>query len=138
MSLERKTSLTGVYEPHTNLTFYPSNLQPSAAKWELISPDLPENRSGGNPNSNRSAIDFNLLTPPQTFNFKPMYKCDEKEFLPLNDRGCGIKDISADVYKDLPSDIKRAIEERIEKEQEWENKWQGGEVVHGMRSKMRT
>jgi len=137
LSLERKTSLTGVYEPHTNLTFYPSNLQPSVAKWELISPDLPDNKSGGNPNSNRSAIDFNLLTPAQTFNFKPMYKCDEKEFLPLNDRGSGLRDVPADVYSDLPSDIKRAIKERIEKEQEWENIWQGGEAAHGMRSKMR-
>lgn len=38
MAAERRTKNNGVYDPHTNLMFYPKSTQPTHAKWEQLPP----------------------------------------------------------------------------------------------------
>ena len=84
MAATRKSTHGGVYDPHTNMMFYPKAMQPTHAKWEQIPPtsqsgSTPQLANGtahtnGNSNSDPMSLDLpnSSQTPQQPTIFAPV------------------------------------------------------------------
>lgn len=130
----------GVYDPHTNLMFYPQNMQPTAVHVEKLGNSLPpasEFFDSTVPEDERNyapetkvAYEFEIVSPPQTLNFAPGDMAAWKKgsgHLAVEDLNwrapLALSLIPPDVYDDVPEDCKAAIQQRIEAEQKWINRF---------------
>ncbi|EHY53499.1 chromatin structure-remodeling complex subunit RSC7 [Exophiala dermatitidis] len=121
LAAARLENLHGVYDIHTNAMHFPSHMQPTHARWEVVddenAPDNPEQASKFprlDPVYGRNfrIHDFCLESAPESWLGKP--GSNEEE---------GLSAIPATILEELPEDCRRAFEEAKAREAEWRGKW---------------
>ena len=151
MAATRKSTHDGVYDPHTNMMFYPTIMQPTHAKWEQIPPQPPtdspqqqQNFTNGETPSEQPTI-FSPVPPVVTRN----YAVTDTTYTapPISNAGFpgpdgtitdptagsqGLSTIPSDILDELPEDCRQAFEAARAAEVGWKQQW-GTEAQSGMR-----
>lgn len=155
MAATRKSTHDGVYDPHTNMMFYPTIMQPTHAKWEQIPPqptaDSPKqhltNGSSHTTTSEPSSEPTIFPAVPQVVsrNYAVIDTCYTAP--PISNAGFpgpdgtitdptsgsqGLSTISSDILDELPEDCRQAFEAARAAEVGWKQQW-GTEAQSGMR-----
>ena len=157
MAATRKSTHDGVYDPHTNMMFYPTIMQPTHAKWEQIPPQHPTESS--QPLTNGSAHtngDHPMTTDSQPTIFSSVPPVVSRNYAvidttytapPISNAGFpgpdgtitdptsgtqGLSSIPSDILDELPEDCRQAFEAARAAEVGWKQQW-GTEAQSGMR-----
>ena len=157
MAATRKSTHDGVYDPHTNMMFYPTIMQPTHAKWEQIPPqpstDSPQQQkhltNGSTQTTNNEPSSESTIFPavPQvvsrnyavidtTYTAPPISNAgfpgpDGTITDPTSDSQ-GLGTIPSDILDELPEDCRQAFEAARAAEVGWKQQW-GTEAQSGMR-----
>lgn len=166
MAATRKSTHDGVYDPHTNMMFYPTIMQPTHAKWEQIPPQPPtepSNLSNGTAQTNGShtpdpmSIDsqpkqstlFTTVPPVVSRNYAVIDTAYTAP--PISNAGFpgpdgtitdptsgtqGLSSVPSDILDELPEDCRKAFEDARAAEVGWKQQW-GTEAQSGMRGGLR-
>ena len=154
MAATRKSTHDGVYDPHTNMMFYPTIMQPTHAKWEQIPPqptaDSPKQHltngsthTNGEPASeptifpavppvvsrNYAVIDTTYTAPPIS---NAGFPGPDGTITDPTSGSRGLSTISSDILDELPEDCRQAFEAARAAEVGWRQQW-GTEAQSGMR-----
>ncbi|EXJ82908.1 hypothetical protein A1O3_06724 [Capronia epimyces CBS 606.96] len=136
LAATRLDNVKGVYDIHTNAMHWPSHMQPTHARWEVVddekTPDTPEQTSKLphlDPVYGRNfrIHDFCLESTPESWFGTPG----------SGEEGEGCFSIPATILEELPSDCLRALEEAKACEAEWRGKWHT-EQEDGLRARFLT
>lgn len=150
MAATRKSTHDGVYDPHTNMMFYPTIMQPTHAKWEQIPPQTSTETSqqqqnltnGENPSEqtifspvppvvsrNYAVIDTTYTAPPIS---NAGFPGPDGTITDATAGSQGLSTISSDILDELPEDCRQAFEAARAAEVGWKQQW-GTEAQSGMR-----
>lgn len=162
----RRANMDGVYDPHTNLMWYPKIMQPTHAKWEdltLTASDaqkLSSKKQAHLINGVSEADNEDSRERPSSEDsiFPPVPPIVARNFLvtdlhyispslsglgvPGPDRAFhdvgpnGLADISEDVLAELPPECRQAFEKAKNCETEWKDTWHT-ETVDGARASLK-
>jgi len=159
MAATRKSTHDGVYDPHTNMMFYPTIMQPTHAKWEQIPPQPSTNPSqqqepnltngSSHPTTNDSPSSsptiFSAVPPVVSRNYAVIDTTYTAP--PISNAGFpgpdgtitdptagsqGLGSIPSDLLDELPEDCRQAFEAARAAEVGWKQQW-GTEAQSGMR-----
>lgn len=143
----RRANMDGIYDPHTNIMYYPKITQPTHAKWEEIpqEEEVPAKRrqltNGVHDLTNGvDAVNLNhdtLFTPVPPIVARNYLVTDIVYQSPqisglgvpgpdgdFHDVGPnGLANIPDELLAELPDDCRRAYEDAKAKEEEWRNTW---------------
>jgi chromatin structure-remodeling complex protein RSC7 len=131
----RRTNLTGMYDPHTNLMQYPKTMQPSHARWEQINDYEVASKlstNGHTPDSDPGIftpvdpkISRNYMVVDTIYQSGPSPHCGipgldgDAHDLGFN----GLSGVSDEIKALLPPDCLVAFEEALSKELEWKGQY---------------
>jgi chromatin structure-remodeling complex protein RSC7 len=156
MAATRKSTHDGVYDPHTNMMFYPTTMQPTHAKWEQIPPQNPTDSSSQQHHLTNGSAQTNgePSTEPTIFSTVPPvvsrnYAVIDTTYTapPISNAGFpgpdgtitdptsgsqGLSTIPSDILDELPEDCRQAFEAARAAEVGWKQQW-GTEAQSGMR-----
>lgn len=159
MAATRKSTHDGVYDPHTNMMFYPTIMQPTHAKWEQIPPQTtPETPQQDLTNGSAHTTNGDHSSEPTIFSAVPQvvsrnYAVIDTTYTapPISNAGFpgpdgtitdptagtqGLSTIPSDILDELPEDCRQAFEAARAAEVGWKQQW-GTEAQSGMRGGLR-
>lgn len=157
MAATRKSTHDGVYDPHTNMMFYPTIMQPTHAKWEQIPPQpatessqqqhLTNGSSAHPPNDSPSTeptifspvppvVSRNYAVIDTTYTAPPIsnagFPGPDGTITDPTSGSQGLSSIPSDILDELPEDCRQAFETARAAEVGWKQQW-GTEAQSGMR-----
>jgi chromatin structure-remodeling complex protein RSC7 len=147
----RRTSLNGVYDPHTNIMQYPKTMQPTHARWEPV-PDsaLTTNAkaitaNGSIPYEIEAHYEHVDVEAPEPSIFPPVKPIHARRFLivdtlyenpdkshlgvpgvdgDVHDIGFnGLSSVPDDIRNELPPECRQAFDDALTQEMEWKGRW---------------
>ena len=116
----RDSNNDGVYDIHTNIMQFPSNLQPTHARWQQVHDEEPVDTLSSR---------FAKLEPVYTKNFRIHDLWLESApstnmALPgLSTAGPKLASIPTDILDELPSDCRQAFDQAAVQEMQWRSQW---------------
>ena len=156
MAATRKSTHDGVYDPHTNMMFYPTIMQPTHAKWEQIPPQPSTNPSQQEPNLTNGTTHPTNNDPSELTIFPAVPQVVSRNYAvidttytapPISNAGFpgpdgtitdptsgsqGLSTVPSDILDELPEDCRQAFEAARAAEVGWKQQW-GTEAQSGMR-----
>lgn len=161
----RQATDSGVYEPHTNLMHYPTNTQPTSAKWEHVSASgapltsRPESTTRGySPTATHITTDDSAAEQtPSNSMFEPVSSLVSRNYVVVDTHlqtapltgltllqpnmhlgytGAGLPDVSEDDLTNLPDECRVALAAAKQAEAEWRSRWPN-EQIAGLRGRLR-
>ena len=152
LAADRKTTLKGLYDIHTNLVQWPENFQPTHARWEPVKSDGdhlansaskvangPVEHSRGDLGGVETSVTFPKLEPVYARNFMIHdFYMDGAPDASLGRPGPRIASndlasISDDILDELPLKCRQVFDEAKERELNWRSRWLT-EETDGMRA----
>lgn len=144
----RRTTLGGIYDPHTNIMQYPKTMQPTHARWEQID-DYSTQNSGLLTNGHTQDDEVaqkTIFTPVKPIYSKNYMIVDTVyESAPASHLGVpgpdgdahdlgfnGLSSVPENIKAELPPECLEAFDEALAKERQWKNHW-GTESQNTMR-----
>lgn len=163
MAATRRSTHNGVYDPHTNMMFYPTIMQPTHAKWEQVpaqtSIDSTRHLTNGTAHTNGDHMNVDSQqNPPTLFSEVPPvvsrnYAVIDTAYTapPFSNAGFpgpdgavtdptsgtqGLSSIPSDLLDELPEECRKAFEQAKAAEVGWKQQW-GTEAESGMRQALK-
>lgn len=134
LAAARRENIHGVYDIHTNTMHWPSHMQPTHARWEVVRDEISEN---GLEKSSR----LPHLDPVYGRNFRihDLYleSAPESWFGRTGGihEGEGLSSIPSLILEELPSECLQSFEEAKAREDDWRAKWHT-ERIDGLRARL--
>ena len=122
LAAARMTNLQGVYDIHTNVMQWPSHMQPTHARWEVV-----DDRNGADVLEKNVKLPH--LDPVYGRNFRIHDLCLESapdsslSKTGANDEGERLASIPVSILDELPTDCLRSFDEARAREASWYGKW---------------
>lgn len=134
LAAARGTNIDGVYDIHTNSMHWPSHMQPTHARWDVV--DDENDIEGAEKTAtlphldpvfarNFRIHDLCLESAPESWLGRPGHNEDVE----------GLSSIPPAILEELPADCLIAFEDAKAREANWRNKWQS-ERVNGFRAQL--
>ncbi|KAF8460479.1 chromatin remodelling complex Rsc7/Swp82 subunit-domain-containing protein [Kalaharituber pfeilii] len=129
-----KAVAEGVYEPHTNLMFWPSGTQPTRARWERIVGETVEDGTGAGTGTSVGTkklprLPAGMCSVTQAIR-TPAAVLPAYPYLNGPYGGQGMKDVSEEMLEVLRTefgdDMVSRVREQAAREREWEKGWRRG------------
>lgn len=125
LKMVRDENAYGVYDIHTNVIQWPSNLQPTHARWEVVNDEEEEDED----EVEAISSNFSSLHPAYGRNFRihDLY-CESRPDSSFPNPGYGsdktiLSNIPPDILDELPASCRAAFDKASEQELGWRSKW---------------